>query len=98
LPSSFYSEPDRKYPVRYNIAGYGGRYTRANRFVQWDKSFLDWWQSDEAPQIINVFLDGEGPFGDCYQLDSENSGPYGTALIEELIPFIENQVQGIGNT
>ncbi|WP_372947536.1 alpha/beta hydrolase [Mariniphaga sp.] len=96
LPSSFYSEPDRKYPVRYNIAGYGGRYTRANQFVQWDKSFLDWWQSDKAPQIINVFLDGEGPFGDCYQLNSENSGPYGTALIQELIPLIETQFRGIG--
>lgn len=96
LPSSFNKEPDRKYPVRYNIAGYGGRYTRANRFVQWDKSFLDWWQSDEAPQIINVFLDGEGPFGDCYQLNSENSGPYGTALIEELIPLIESQFRGLG--
>lgn len=96
LPSSFYTEPNRKYPVRYNIAGYGGRYTRANRFVQWDKSFLDWWQSDEAPQIINVFLDGEGPYGDCYQLDSDNSGPYGTALVQELIPLIEIQFRGIG--
>lgn len=98
LPSSFYTETERKYPVRYNIAGYGGLYTRANRFVQWDKSFLDWWQSDEAPQIINVFLDGEGPFGDCYQLDSENSGPYGTALIEELIPLIETQFRGLGTS
>ncbi len=96
LPSSFYNEPNRRYPVRYNIAGYGGRFTRANRFVQWDQSFLNWWQSDEAPQIINVFLDGEGPFGDCYQLDSENSGPYGTALIEELIPLIEIQFRGVG--
>jgi enterochelin esterase-like enzyme len=96
LPSSFYSEPEKKYPVRYNIAGYGGRYTRANRFVQWDKAFFDWWQSERAPQIINVFLDGEGPFGDCYQLDSENSGPYGTALIEELIPLIETQFRGMG--
>jgi hypothetical protein len=96
LPSGFEKEPGRKYPVRYNIAGYGGRYTRANRFVQWDKSFLDWWQSEDAPQILNVFLDGEGPFGDCYQLDSENSGPYGTALIEELIPYIESQFRGMG--
>ena len=23
-------------------------------------------------QVINVFLDGEGPFGDSYQMDSEN--------------------------
>jgi hypothetical protein len=96
LPSCFYREPERKFPVRYNIAGYGGRYTRANRYVQWDKSFMEWWQSDESPQIINVFLDGSGPFGDCYQLDSENSGPYGKALTEELIPHIENRFRGKG--
>src|SRR5260221_4657987 len=44
-------------PIRYNVAGYGGRYDRINRIVQ-DKKFMDWWQSDEAPQVINVFLDG----------------------------------------
>ena len=96
LPSGFMKNPEKEYPVRYNIAGYGGRYTRANRYVLWDKNFLNWWLSDEAPQIINVFLDGAGPFGDCYQLDSENSGPYGTALIEELIPHIEKTYRGIG--
>ncbi len=96
LPSSFKDNPNRKFPVRYNIDGYGGRYTRASRYVQPGNSFMSWWQSDDAPQIITVFLDGEGPFGDSYQLDSENSGPYGTALTEELIPYIEDQFRGIG--
>lgn len=95
LPVDFFENTGKKYPVRYNIAGYGGRYTRANRFVQWDKKFFDWWQSEEAPRIINVFLDGEGPYGDSYQLNSKNSGPYGTALIEELIPYIEKKYRGI---
>lgn len=92
LPRNFFDQPNLKYAVRYNIAGYGGRYTRANRFLR----NMDWWTSDEAPEILNVYLDGEGPFGDCYQLDSENSGPYGTALTEELIPFIEKEFRGIG--
>ncbi|MBN1821836.1 MAG: hypothetical protein JW833_14035, partial [Prolixibacteraceae bacterium] len=96
LPSGYYKNPDAKYPVRYNIAGYGGRYTRAARYAREGSSFYNWWLSDEAPQIINVFLDGEGPFGDCYQLDSENSGPFGTALTEELIPFVEKKFRGIG--
>ncbi len=96
LPSRFYEEPGRKFPVRYNIAGYGGRYTRANDLVQWNKAFLDWWQSGDAPQIINVFLDGEGPFGDSYLLNSENNGPYGTVVTEELIPRIEKQFRGMG--
>jgi len=95
LPSGYYDEPERKYPVRYNIAGYGGRYTRANRFVEWDRNFLEWWLSDDAPQIINVFLDGEGPYGDCYQMNSENNGPYGIALIEELIPYIEKKFRAM---
>ncbi len=90
LPSKYEANPDRPYPIRYNVAGYGGRYTRINRLVK-DKSFMEWWQSDQAPQIINVFLDGEGPFGDSYQMDSDNNGPYGHALIYELIPHIEAQ-------
>ena len=55
---------------------------------------MKWWDSEEAPQIINVFLDGEGPFGDSYQMDSDNSGPYGEALITEFIPAIESQYRG----
>jgi enterochelin esterase-like enzyme len=90
LPSGYNSNPDMRYPVRYNVAGYGGRYTRINSLVK-NKEFMSWWTSENAPQIITVFLDGEGPFGDSYQLDSENSGPYGEALINELIPEIEKQ-------
>ena len=92
LPRNFFEQPGQKYAVRYNIAGYGGRYTRASRFLR----NMDWWTSDEAPEILNVYLDGEGPFGDCYQLNSENSGPYGTALTEELIPYIEKEFRGKG--
>lgn len=55
---------------------------------------MEWWDSPEAPQIISVFLDGEGPYGDSYQLDSENSGPFGSSLIYELIPHIEEKYRG----
>lgn len=95
LPSGYDQHPDKKYAVRYNVAGYGGRYTRVNRMVQ-NEEFINWWNSEEAPQIITVFLDGEGPFGDSYQLDSENSGPYGESLITELIPQIEQEFRIIG--
>lgn len=97
LPGGYYDHPDKKFPVRYNVAGYGGRYTRINGLVK-NNAFSDWWFSDDAPQIINVFLDGEGPFGDSYQMDSDNSGPYGYALIHELIPFIETTYRGNGSS
>lgn len=97
LPSGYNSNPDTKYPVRYNVGGYGSRYTRINSLVE-NEEFMSWWTSAEAPQIITVFLDGEGPFGDCYQLDSENSGPYGEALINEFIPEIEKKYRINGSS
>jgi len=97
LPSGYSKNPNKKYPIRYNVAGYGGRYTRVNGLVD-NKEFISWWKSDEAPQIITVFLDGEGPFGDSYQLDSDNSGPYGEMVINELIPKIEKQYRATGSS
>jgi len=91
LPENY--DPSESYPIRYNVSGYGGRYTRVNSLVNSDE-FTEWWRSSEAPRVINVFLDGEGPFGDSYQMDSENSGPYGHALIYELIPHIESEFRG----
>lgn len=90
LPSGYDDNPDKKYPVRYNIGGYGERYTRVNDLVK-DTQFMNWWTSGEAPQIITIFLDGHGPLGDPYQVNSKNNGPYGDALINELIPALENK-------
>lgn len=90
LPKGYDEKSDKRYPVRYNIGGYSERYTRVNDLVE-DTQFMKWWRSDEAPQIITVFLDGYGPLGDPYQINSENNGPYGDALIKELIPVVENK-------
>ncbi|MGI9532713.1 hypothetical protein [Lutimonas sp.] len=54
LPHNY--DKNKDYPIRYNVAGYGGRYTRINRLISND-SFMKWWDSEEAPQIITVFLD-----------------------------------------
>ena len=91
LPHNY--NKNKAYPIRYNVAGYGGRYTRIDRLIS-DDEFMKWWNSEESPQIITVFLDGEGPFGDSYQMDSDNSGPYGYSLINELIPHIEKEYRG----
>ena len=91
LPADY--EKGKKYPIIYTVAGYGGRYDRINRVVENDE-FMNWWKSDDAPKVIMVFLDGEGPYGDSYQLDSDNSGPYGYALTKELAPTIEKEYRG----
>lgn len=92
LPSGYFDHPEKKYPICYRAAGLNGRYTAINNLMA-QQNFTDWWFTKEAPQVIYVFLDSQGPYGDTYQMDSENNGPCGKALTEELIPEIEKQVQ-----
>jgi hypothetical protein len=87
LPSGYFENPGKTYPICYRVPGLNGRYDGINRMIE-DKQFSDWWFSGRAPQIIYVFLDSQGPFGDTYQIDSENNGPCGKALTQELIPEI----------
>jgi hypothetical protein len=91
LPSTFFDHPDQSFPICYRAPGLNGRYTFVNNKLK-DKEFMEWWMSGKAPQIVYVFLDSRGPYGDTYQVDSENNGPCGKALTEELIPAIEKMV------
>lgn len=83
LPPKFEQEPNRKYPLIVHIGGFGSRYTGA-QFIRPDDRFLQ------------ILLDGAGPLGDPYQVDSANHGPYGAALTEEVIPYIEATYRGRG--
>ncbi len=91
LPATFHQNPNKSYPICYRAPGLGGRLTRINDILK-DKDFMGWWFSKDAPQVVYVFLDSRGPFGDTYQVDSENNGPCGKALTEELMPAIEKAV------
>ena len=88
LPASYYDNPGQTYPICYRAPGLNGRYTAINSHLK-DKTFTDWWFSKSAPQVIYVYLDSQGPYGDTYQVDSENNGPCGKALTEELIPQLK---------
>ncbi len=92
LPSGYFKHPDRSYPICYRAPGLNGRSSSIKDFIN-NPVLSDWWFSDQSPQIIYVFLDSQGPYGDTYQVDSENNGPCGKALTEELIPEIESQVR-----
>ena len=92
LPSGYYDHPEISYPICYRAPGLNGRSTAIKDFIN-NPVMSAWWFSEQAPQIIYVFLDSQGPFGDTYQVDSENNGPCGKALTEELIPEIESQVR-----
>lgn len=96
LPRDFEREPNKRYPVRVQIGGFGSRYTGVQRMMADGSTFKQAWMADNAPRMILIHLDGAGPLGDPYQVNSANNGPYGDAVTQELIPFIEKKYRGIG--
>jgi hypothetical protein len=52
---------------------------------------------ERDPRFVQILLDGAGPFGDPYYVDSANNGPYGRALLEEIIPYVEQKYQCAGS-
>ena len=96
LPRDFASEPGKRYPLRVSIGGYGTRFTDVQRMIREDSGFRDAWLADGAPRMVLLNLDGDGPYGDCYQVNSANNGPYGDAITQELIPYVEEKFRCIG--
>ena len=83
LPPNFAKEADEKYALLVDIGGFGTRYTHA-REIEPDSRF------------VQIVPDGAGPLGDPYQVNSANNGPYGDALTQEVIPFIEKTYRCLG--
>ncbi len=85
LPVEFDQSSDKKYGLAVHIGGFGTRYASAGEI-----------QPD--PRFVQILPDGAGPFGDPYQVDSANNGPYGAALTTEVIPHIEKTYRCLGTT
>ncbi len=96
LPRNFAREPNRRYPLRVHIGGYGTGYRAVARLMSDGSPFRAAWLDPEAPPMVLVHLDGAGPLGDPYQVNSANHGPYGDAITQELIPYVERAFRGIG--
>ncbi|HKV37652.1 MAG TPA: alpha/beta hydrolase-fold protein [Blastocatellia bacterium] len=59
-------------------------------------SFSEAWQSDHYPRMLYVTFQHPTPYyDDSYAVDSPNVGPYGTAITQELIPYIESHFRAI---
>ena len=60
------------------------------------KLFQDW-TSGRLPRVLIVMPQHVNPyFDDSYAVNSANLGPYGDALMRELLPVIEKKFRGIG--
>jgi S-formylglutathione hydrolase FrmB len=96
LPRDFAREPTRRYPLRVRIGGYGTRYSEVAGLMSDSSDFRKLWLADDTPRMVLLHLDGAGPYGDPYQTNSANNGPYGDAVVHELIPHIERTFRCIG--
>lgn len=82
-------KPD--YSERFRITGY-------NRIQQEYayKLYKDW-TSPDFPRFIVMEVQHANPYyDDSYAVNSANLGPYGDAIMYELIPYVEQKFRGIG--
>jgi len=94
LPKDYDKHPDVKYPVNYiqdhfSLGAPGG-------FGSGRGGFDRFWQADDTPRFIYVTLQHPSPYyDDSYGVNSENNGPYGDAIMQELLPAIETKFRVI---
>ncbi len=94
LPAGYDENPDLYYPVIYEQGHWPG--SRAPLGFREGNAFYRFWISDEAPRFIAVRFRDANPFYDTsYSVNSANVGPYGDAIMNELIPAIEQQFRVI---
>ena len=98
LPKGYDEHPDVKYPVVYSHGHFGlgapggfGR-TAQGRGGARGQDFTTYWMADGTPRMILVTLQHPSPYyDDSYGVNSANNGPYGDAIMQELIPAVETK-------
>jgi hypothetical protein len=89
-----YATSTVKYPVLYRQ----GHFSLAPPLGFQEGSELHQaWMRDDFPRMLVVTLQHPAPyFDDSYGVNSVNVGPYGDAIIQELIPEVESRFRAIG--
>jgi hypothetical protein len=110
LPKGYADHSDVRYPTIYALGhsipfGFSPDSTRFRNRAEINPvsgletgfAFYRSWTSDSFPRVIAVTLQQSTPyFPDSYSVNSANNGPYGDAIVEEVIPFLEREFRMIG--
>jgi len=88
LPKDY--DPARRYPAQYEVPGFGGDH-RGAAGGRRRRGNEEGAAAELARASFRIVLDPEGPNGHSLFADSENNGPCGAALVEELIPALEKK-------
>jgi hypothetical protein len=79
------------YSTRFSIYGY-------NKLQKQEAyNFYKQWTSKNFPRFLVIEIQHANPYyDDSYAVNSANLGPYGDAIMKELLPEIEGKFRGIG--
>jgi S-formylglutathione hydrolase FrmB len=88
LPPDYGNSGTRRYPAVFSVHGYGGSHTVAWQVGPGQVRAL---AEGKRPEMILVYLDGSWSLGHHEFADSVNNGPWGRALTQEFIPYLESQ-------
>jgi hypothetical protein len=104
LPKGYAEHPDVKYPSVYTL-GHGttplsfsatppGRPNAVSPVTGLESGYATYqaWSGDNYPRMIAITLEQQTPyFPDSYSVNSANNGPYGDAVVTEIIPELEKR-------
>ena len=110
LPAGFEEHPEARYPVVYwhghfpsSFRGFretppeDGLTGQARARAEGQYRFFQDWVSGRLGRFLLVFMQHPTPFyDDSYAVNSQNNGPYGDALTQELMPKVEAEFRAIG--
>ena len=109
LPEGFDEHPDARYPVAYNHGHFPATFNlretppeegltgAARTQAEAGYRFFQDWTSGRLGRFLLVLMQHPTPFyDDSYAVNSQNNGPYGDALTQELMPLVERKFRAIG--
>ncbi len=111
LPRGFASHPSVRYPAIYTFGhsipfGFTMDSSQARGRGQINPvtglesgyDFAQAWLGDSMPRVVAIALEQRTPyFPDSYSVNSANNGPYGDAVIQEIIPELERRFRLVPN-
>ena len=87
--------PDPNVKCEYSERFHLECYNRIQQQAAYD--FYKEWTGPNFPRVLVIEIQHANPYyDDSYTVNSANLGPYGDAIMKELVPAIESRFRGIG--
>lgn len=108
LPAGFDDHPQAHYPLAVDQGHYPTGFgefspnpptpgSRDSVRVSYAYDLYKKWTAPNFPRMLVMKIQHANPFyDDSYAVNSANLGPYGDAIVKELIPYVEQKFRGIG--